>query len=140
MNLIRFLQGIISFLFISIFLFKIFPIIPIFPVYGSETPEFSTFCKALFVYFHLFSFCYFRFFRSYPYFQCMFPKLQNLEDENEMRLSEDFEAQAMMMFALFDDVVEALHDDLDPILDKLTDVARLHAKMEGFHSEFFKVG
>ena len=83
--------------------------------------------------------CNCRFFRSYPYFQCMFPTLENLPDENAMRLSEEFEAQAMMMFALFDDVVESLYEDADSILEKLEDVARIHARLEGFHSEFFQV-
>ena len=69
----------------------------------------------------------------------MFPTLQDLHDENDMRMSEDFEAQAMMIFALFDDVVESLYDDADTILEKLEYVARIHAKLEGFHSDFFQV-
>lgn len=69
----------------------------------------------------------------------MFPELRDMTDELEMRNSEYLEAQAMMMFSLFDDVIENLDGDLDLLLEKLEDVARLHAKLEGFHSEFFQV-
>ncbi len=80
-----------------------------------------------------------RFFRLHPYFQQIFPKLKDLNHELEMRSSPDFEMHALMIFAVFDDVVENLDGDVDTMIEKLESVARLHAKAEGFNSEFFQV-
>ncbi len=56
-----------------------------------------------------------------------------------MRSSPDFEMHALMIFAVVDDVVENLDGDVDTMIEKLESVARLHAKAEGFSSEFFQV-
>ena len=68
----------------------------------------------------------------------MFPRLRDLK-EPDMRVSSEFEAQAMIVFSIFDDVIENLDTDIEGVLEKLEELARLHAKIEGFSCEFFKV-
>ena len=69
----------------------------------------------------------------------MFPELRDLPDELDLRNSEYLEAHAMMTLTVFDDVIENMDGDVDMLLEKLEDVARMHAKLEGFHSDFFQV-
>ena len=56
-----------------------------------------------------------------------------------MRNSPAFETHALMVFAVFDDVIDNLDGDVQTMLEKLESVARLHAKAEGFSFEFFQV-
>ena len=56
-----------------------------------------------------------------------------------MRNSPAFETHALMVFAVFDDVIDNLDGDVQIMLEKLESVARLHAKAEGFSFEFFQV-
>lgn len=75
----------------------------------------------------------------HPYFQVLFPHLKDLNEELDMRNSPEFETHALMVFAVFDDVIEHLDGDVQTMLEKLESVARVHAKAEGFSFEFFQV-
>ena len=56
-----------------------------------------------------------------------------------MRSSPQFDIHAMAIFAMFDDVIANMDIDLDKVIAKLQDVARLHARVDGFHADFFQV-
>ena len=56
-----------------------------------------------------------------------------------MRDSPAFETHALMVFAVFDDVIDNLDGDVQTMLEKLESVARIHAKADGFSFEFFQV-
>ena len=56
-----------------------------------------------------------------------------------MRSNPQFDIHAMSIFTVFDDVVENMDTDLDGVIYKLEDVARSHARTEGFNAEFFHV-
>ena len=56
-----------------------------------------------------------------------------------MRDSPAFETHALMVFAVFDDVIDNLDGDVQTLLEKLESVARIHAKADGFSFEFFQV-
>ena len=53
--------------------------------------------------------------------------------------SVEFETMATMILSVFDDVIENLDNDVDGMIDKLERLARMHAKVDGFHSDFFQV-
>ena len=69
----------------------------------------------------------------------MFPTLRGLKDELDMIQSVEFETMATMILSVFDDVIENLDNDVDGMIDKLERLARMHAKVDGFHSDFFQV-
>ena len=69
----------------------------------------------------------------------MFPTLRSLRDELDMIQDTEFEAMATLILSIFDDVIENVDNDLDGLLERLERLARLHAKVEGFHSDFFQV-
>ena len=84
-------------------------------------------------------FCFCRFFRVHPYFQPMFGQLKELRGEQEMRQSRQFEAQSLAVLSLFDFVIENLDKDVDAIHVRLEEVAKIHARIEGFHADLFQV-
>ena len=69
----------------------------------------------------------------------IFPSMKDLQDEQEMLNSSEFESLAVAIFAIYDDVIENMSKDTDGVMAKLEEVARLHAKLEGFQSAFFQV-
>ena len=74
-----------------------------------------------------------------PQFYMFFPSLKDLNDEQEMLQSAQFEALSVNIFSIYDDVIENMNKDIDTVLLRLEDVARFHAKIDSFHSAFFQV-
>jgi hypothetical protein len=47
--------------------------------------------------------------------------------------------QALVIFGVYDDVIEGITHDVDDAIAKLEEVGRLHAKIDAFHADFFQV-
>ncbi|ELU15965.1 hypothetical protein CAPTEDRAFT_193618 [Capitella teleta] len=80
------------------------------------------------------------FFHLNPIFQDLFPHLNDLKSEQDMRHSPVFMMQALAIFGVYDDVIEGLTHDVDGAIAKLEEVGRLHAKIDAFHVDFFQDG
>ena len=69
----------------------------------------------------------------------LFKELLDLRDELDMRQSEQFEQHALSIFHVFDDVIENMEHDIDGVTTMLEELAKVHARVDGFQSEYFQV-
>ena len=69
----------------------------------------------------------------------LFKDLLDLQDEADMRSSTNFEHHALSIFHVFDDVIENMEHDIDGVTLMLEDLAKAHARIDGFQSDYFQV-
>ncbi|XP_074662796.1 cytoglobin-2-like isoform X2 [Tubulanus polymorphus] len=80
------------------------------------------------------------FFKNNPEFRAMFTKFQkfhNLYNEDEIYEDTVFEAHALAIFGVFNQVLENL-ENVDLAIEVLHKTGKQHAAMEGFEAKYFQ--